>query len=64
MKFIAAHARYSGVAGRFDCQSLRTKAQRQDRKRGLKAKTAHAYSMRLAGHKGLGRRMDAAGDNF
>jgi len=56
----ATHARYTGATGRFDCQNLRIQASKQVRKRGLKAKAAHAYSMRLAGHKWLGRRMDSA----
>ena len=57
----ATHAYSLGAGGRFNCKNLRIKAPKQDRKRGLKAKTCHAYSMRLAGHKGLGRRMDSAG---
>jgi hypothetical protein len=57
---IAVYARNTGAIGLFDCKNLRIQALKQARKHGLKAKTSHAYSMRLAGQKGPGRRMDVA----
>jgi len=56
----AAHALYSGSTGRFDCQNLRIQAPKQDRACSVKSKKSLAYSMRLAGHKWLGKRMDSA----
>jgi Ca2+-binding RTX toxin-like protein len=60
---IAACAFYSGATGRFYCQKLCIKTKRQSLKCGLKpqtGKTSHARSMRIAGHKWLGMRMECA----
>jgi hypothetical protein len=60
VNLVAAHARNTGTKGIFSCKNRRTKTRKQDQKHGLKSKTAHVYSMRLAGHKWMGRRMDSA----
>ena len=60
---IAYHARYSGVTDQFDCEGRALKVRKQCFQWPLdlsNIKTAHARSMRLAGHKGMGRRMDSA----
>ena len=63
MNSVAIHAYSSGVAGRFDCEDKAPKTKHQCwRWRGDRSntKTAHARSMRLSGHKWLGRLIDAA----
>ena len=59
---IAAYACYSGATARFDSENRRCKAQKEKVHRSMRrssGKTAYAHSMRLAGQKGLGRRMGA-----
>lgn len=61
--FIATCARHWGVTGQFDCEIRAFKARKQCFRWPLdrsNIKTAHARSMRLAGHRWLGRRMDGA----
>ncbi len=61
--FVATYASQSGVAARFDYENPALKLANLCVRRQFdrsNAKTAHARSMRLARHKGLGRRMDAA----
>ena len=60
---IAAYACHTRATARFDCQNKHRKVQKQQFQRCMKrsnAKTSYAHSARLAGHKGLGRRMDSA----
>lgn len=60
---IAAYACYSVVMDRFDCKNRHCKAQKQQYERRMgrsSAKTSYASPVRLAGQKGLGRRMDSA----
>lgn len=63
MNSIAGEALFTGAVGRFDCEKRGRAAyqsfsnQRPDRSR---IRNAHASCSRLVGHKGLGRRMDAA----
>ena len=63
LHLIASYARHTVATGRFDAGNRHFKIKNQHFRWRLErsnAKTAHAASMRLASHKGLGRRMDAA----
>jgi hypothetical protein len=64
---LAARARHSCAAGRFSYEVQSLEMGNQCVRRRLKhsnTKTAHAYSMRLAGHKELGRCMNCASSDY
>ena len=67
MHLVASHAGSTRATGRFDARNTcqRVKKQRfQCRFRRSNPQFVHAYSMRLARHKWLGRRMDSASGTF